>query len=361
MSCDSEGYITDLKLSNFSLVGTIPKSFGQLTSLYFIDMSNNSLTGTIPVELKNAPYLLSIDFSRNKLSGKVPAFLGNETFIGIIYLSHNQFSGPIPESLGKSVGLQVLDLSYNKLVGSIPSFKDSSSIQILDLSHNNLQGKIPKDIGLFYFYTLNLEYNSLTGRVPNEILELPSLNVLKLRNNRLSGFSPKMEMFALITLDLSNNLFTGTIDKLLNGSAASEINLANNFLVGSIPSYLSKARKLDLSGNSLSGKIPSSFTEFSYLNLYGNSFSGLIPIPLNSKSKNPSLKLGKNCLSYPQGWNRLVETQRSRLECKQLCYARSKAGSCYGHGACLFKNTQPKCICNPGYSPSITKLACLKN
>ncbi|KAK6155514.1 hypothetical protein DH2020_009762 [Rehmannia glutinosa] len=108
----------------------------------------------------------------------------------------------------------------------------------------------------------------------------------------------------LISLDLNDNNFTGTIPALLgNCSQLKTIFLNDNALFGPIPPELFRSRKikhLDLGYNLLSGIIPPEVGQcnsLEYLGLYNNHLSGEIPTELFSLHNLNSLYLSSNNLT----------------------------------------------------------------
>ncbi|KAF3448101.1 hypothetical protein FNV43_RR08811 [Rhamnella rubrinervis] len=87
---------TYIDFSSNKFHGEIPKEFGQLISLYGLNLSNNLLSGQIPSSFGNMRQLESLDLSRNHLSGKIPESLSNLSFLGFLNLSYNQLHGRIP-------------------------------------------------------------------------------------------------------------------------------------------------------------------------------------------------------------------------------------------------------------------------
>ncbi|KAJ7548643.1 hypothetical protein O6H91_07G020900 [Diphasiastrum complanatum] len=88
-----------------------------------VKLQNNSISGSIPVELGNLQQLSSLDLSNNNFSGEIPSSLGNLSHIQTMLLNNNSFQGGIPTTLTHLRDLQTLDLSYNNLDGSIPQFQ----------------------------------------------------------------------------------------------------------------------------------------------------------------------------------------------------------------------------------------------
>jgi hypothetical protein len=117
----SSGHVTQLKLPNNLLVGTIPSELGDLTYLTLLDLSQNQLTGPLPAELSQLTALQSLILSYNHLTGSLPPELGSLTNLTALHLSQNRLTGSIPAELGSLVNLQMLGLNGNLLLGNVPS------------------------------------------------------------------------------------------------------------------------------------------------------------------------------------------------------------------------------------------------
>ena len=140
----SNGYVTEIKLSDNNLKGEIPEMFGEtmpvtrseaetrgleivaaLRHLTGLNLSNNMLSGNIPSSLGNLAELITLDVSYNLLEGNIPESFANLVNVKVLSISHNNLAGEIPEAvlqsdLWKSVGDKV-DLTQNgdnKLTGA---------------------------------------------------------------------------------------------------------------------------------------------------------------------------------------------------------------------------------------------------
>lgn len=71
VTCNAEGHVIRLDLSDMRLTGTIPETLGFFEHLQELDLSHNDLTGFLPSDLRFAP-LSSLDVSGNGLRGIVP-------------------------------------------------------------------------------------------------------------------------------------------------------------------------------------------------------------------------------------------------------------------------------------------------
>ncbi|XVE51767.1 hypothetical protein DITRI_Ditri02bG0067300 [Diplodiscus trichospermus] len=155
--------VTEIKLSNLGLSGSMGYSLQSLTSLKELDLSHNNLAGDIPY----------------------------------ITLSN----------------LQRLNLAYNQFTGGVPySFNQMPSLQYLNLGHNRLQNQLSDMFGpLSSLSTLDLSFNSLTGDLPESFKNLTSINSMYLQNNQFTGTIDVLANLPVDNLDVSNNHFTGWI------------------------------------------------------------------------------------------------------------------------------------------------------
>ncbi|KAI5334050.1 PREDICTED: receptor [Prunus dulcis] len=281
--------LRDLSLRNCSFVGSYLAFLGNLTQIMRLDLSSNSFGGQIPWSFfLNLESLVSLNLGGNNYVGQFPEMYSNSTSNSSLYdFSKQQLVGPIPRHL------TTLFLDGNQLNGTIPSWLGSlPSLEVLYLKSNQLSGNIIEFQSRF-LSVLDLSDNKLDGLIPRSIFELENLKYLVLSFNNLSG-----------TLDLSHNSLTGTVGPLRwknlqyldlrNNSLQGELpipspstsyfSISNNQFTGEIPPMicsLNSLQILDLSNNKLSGKIHQCIGNFSQnllvLKLHNNKFHGVIP------------------------------------------------------------------------------------
>ncbi|HKL72490.1 MAG TPA: T9SS type A sorting domain-containing protein [Marinilabiliaceae bacterium] len=259
-----DGHVTELKLPENNLVGSIPISFGDLH------------------------HLNEINFNENKLSGSIPAEFGGLINLKVLRLYENKLSGPIPPEFGSLISLSLCDLGRNNLSGAIPpEIGQLINLTSLTLSVNNLSGALPTEISaLTKLWYLNLGYNQLSGSIPSSLGEITTLQDVYLNKNKLTGeIPPELGYLTnLRNLELGNNQLSGTIPISLG--------------------YLVNLRRLDLGVNQLSGPIPAEFgnlTDLYALYLDNNQLSGSIPAEFRFLDKLTSLYLYENQLSGVEG------------------------------------------------------------
>ncbi|XAR59418.1 Non-specific serine/threonine protein kinase [Bertholletia excelsa] len=181
-----------------------------------------------------------------------------------LILPNSQLLGSIPEDLGLIQHLRTLDLSNNSLNGTLPvSLFNNSELRVLSLSNNMIYGELP-DLaeGLAAeLQLLNLSDNALAGKVPEKLPLLRNLTVVSLRSNYFSGRIPG-GFDSVEVLDLSSNLFNGSLPMDFGGESLRYLNISYNKLTGSVSSEFAKKipanASIDLSFNNLTGEIPQS-------------------------------------------------------------------------------------------------------
>ncbi|KAJ0691491.1 putative leucine-rich repeat-containing, plant-type, leucine-rich repeat domain superfamily [Helianthus annuus] len=351
----------DLRYNKFN--GRIPSSLFSLQKVQQIELSNNDFVGLLTDFTKPLSSLDTLDLSNNKLEGEIPRSFFELGKLSVLLLSSNKLIGTIKTTdfQDRLSNLTTLDLSFNNfsvitsdnisLVSHLPKFsslnldscklhkfpnlRNQTSLQYLDLSNNNIERKIPNwlwEVGNRSLSYLNLSHNLLTGL--EEPYNFPSLNVLDLHSNHLSGVIPIPPQSATI-IDYSNNLFNSSLPEsigrdlsqayffsvsyclltgvipltLCNATFLKVLDLSNNRLHGIIPNCLIESGSnslgvLNLGNNNLSGQIKDTFPRSCLLNtldLHGNGIEGKIPESLVNCKMLEVLNLRKNNINdtYP--------------------------------------------------------------
>jgi Leucine-rich repeat (LRR) protein len=332
VTCDGgQTTVQQLSSGTNTLVGTLPASLGNLTSLGDLSLSGNQLTGSIPTELGSLANLQALDLGDNQLTGSIPPQLGNLTSLQFLYLYNNQLSGSIPAQLGNLTDLQSLLLYGNLLTGSIPTeLGNLTELRFLYLYDNQLTGSIPAQLGnLTNLQTLHLYNNQLTGSIPPDLGNLTNLQSLHLYTNHLTGSIPTAfgKLTELRHLHLYDNQLTGSIPPELGSLPdLSSLYLFGNQLTGSIPTELGNLTNLvsiSLAGNQLTGSIPTAFgnlTDLHSLDLAGNQLTGSIPTELGNLTNLQYLYLAMNHLtgSIPMQLGNLTNLQYLNLSENQV-------------------------------------------
>ena len=77
VTTDDDGRVTQIRLWENNLIGSIPADLGNLTSLQRLGLWSNDLSGEIPSELGNLSSLERMSLDDNQLSGGIPSELGS--------------------------------------------------------------------------------------------------------------------------------------------------------------------------------------------------------------------------------------------------------------------------------------------
>ncbi|KAK5838110.1 hypothetical protein PVK06_006837 [Gossypium arboreum] len=139
-----------LDLSWNSLGGSLPSLIGKFEYLFYLDLSNNSFSGEIPESLTglenlvHKTALLKESSEQFTLVGPIWPSFGNLKNLHDLSLEENNLSGSIPDSISGMTSLEVLDLSRNNLSGEIPhSLARLSFLSVFNVSYNRLYGDTP--------------------------------------------------------------------------------------------------------------------------------------------------------------------------------------------------------------------------
>ncbi|KAG6683297.1 hypothetical protein I3842_12G005800 [Carya illinoinensis] len=274
-------HMTWMDVSANHLDGKLPENIGKIfPNLVYLNLSNNNLEGNLPSSIGGMLYLEVLDFASNNFSGGVPRGLNTDCLsLWILNLAHNSFNGTIlvgknqrilqmrdnqftsiTPVFNSTVDLSYLDISNNRILDTIPRWLGNmSGLTTLVMANNNFYGRVPCELSMTG--TLDLSHNLFTGSLPF-CLNLPKLQHLYLQGNEFTGSIPKVlfNSSSLLTLDIGDNNFTGNISveiKQLQGLRI--LLLSGNHFTGIIPNQLCLLRMIrimDLSKNAFSGTIP---------------------------------------------------------------------------------------------------------
>ncbi|KAL2932484.1 hypothetical protein RDABS01_001151, partial [Bienertia sinuspersici] len=319
-----------LDISNNLFDNSLPSGIGSLASLQNLTLAGNNFSGSIPGSVSGLTSLQSLDLSRNSFSGSLPSSLTKLGSLVYLNLSNNEFNKKIPKGFDLITSLEVLDLHGNMFDGNLDNelllfstavhvdlssnqLENSGSedkflagvsetIKYLNLSHNRLTGSLIGQTQLFEnLKVLDLSYNMLSGKLP-EFNFVYDLEVLRLSNNRFSGFVPndllKGDPLLITELDLSGNNLTGTISIILS-TTLHTLNLSSNDLSGELPVLIGECSILDLSNNQLKGNLTilEKWGNIEYLDLSQNRLTGPIPETKSQFLHLNYLNLSHNSLS----------------------------------------------------------------
>ena len=135
--------ITEIKLQENNLVGTIPSELGQLQKLQVLSLEENNLSETFPQGMANSIDLRHINLSKNKFIGTINPSFKNLKLLEYLDISENLFSSTVPSSFGRLPSLKTLKASDNAFSSALPSdFYKLRNLVHLALANNFLEGEV---------------------------------------------------------------------------------------------------------------------------------------------------------------------------------------------------------------------------
>ncbi|XP_027174118.1 receptor-like protein 33 [Coffea eugenioides] len=369
--CDDAGHVIDLDLSSDSITGNLddssslfslqflqrlslagnsfdstdlPKGFGLLNQLVYLNLSETGFAGQIPSNFSRMSRLVTLDLSTFSLSYLLSLKLENPNLNMLVQnltrLIELRLDGVDIAAAGVDwcnavssalLDLQVLSLSNCNISGPFDSsLAKLQSLSVVKLDGNKFSASLPGFFAKFAnLTTLSASSCDLLGEAPQQIFQLPTLRTIDLSNNReLGGCLPEFpENGFLESLDLSYTSFSGNLpdsvgnlkklsslklfgcnfsgpipSSISNLSELVSVDLAVNYFTGSLPSFtLSRnLSSVSLRDNKLMGKIPlewEGLKHLTILDLSNNSLSGELPALLFSLPSLESLKLPNNQFS----------------------------------------------------------------
>ncbi|OAY71276.1 LRR receptor-like serine/threonine-protein kinase GSO1, partial [Ananas comosus] len=288
----------DLSLNNFSEI-RIPKYFGSLKNLRYLNLSGACFSAMVPPQLGNLSKLHYLDLSSFHCDTNIRvdnilwlAHMSSLHYLNMSFVNMS-FATYWLQAINMLPSLKYLDMSWTSLPTipiSLP-YLNITTLGVLNIAGNNINSTLPRWLrNLTSITHLDLSSNEFHGFIPDELSCLKSLNVLSLGSNNFEGMSPKAfsNLCSLNTLDLRRVGFSGEINKWaerLPSCAQQNIQnlyFKNNELSGNLSGWLENMTSLteiDLSGNSLNGTIPLGvwrFTNLTRLYLQSNFFEGTI-------------------------------------------------------------------------------------
>ena len=194
------------------------------------------------------------------------------------YNLYNNKLTSIPSTV-TAVQLTSCNLNTNLITGSLSLDNFNNGITYLNVSNNKLSGSIPNPSSSYNLLTYDLHDNYFTGSI--DLQGCYNLAYFNASNNRLSG-SFNIENTGNITyFSASNNHLVGNIPALSVVSYPIQyFNVSNNKLTGSLDiSYATYLKYLDVSNNNLTGGV-SSFTNafLEYFNCSNNQMTASFPL-----------------------------------------------------------------------------------
>lgn len=110
-----------LRLNANKLVGSIPNTLSNLTSIEELHLNDNQLTGLMESWTK-LKAMKNLRLHGNVMQGTLPSSMGDMSQLKLLAAQNNFLTGSIPTSLGYLKQLSHLDLSNNYFQGELPTY-----------------------------------------------------------------------------------------------------------------------------------------------------------------------------------------------------------------------------------------------
>ena len=182
-------WLNSLRLHNNSLLGEIPSSLWNCTTLGILDLGLNKFAGSIPNWIGIClPNLMILIIHSNKLNNHMPIELCRLTSLQIFDAANNNLSGTIPRCFNNFSQMA----TKNNLGGESTFFLVATGVGtyniLLDSAIVVTKGREDKyDTILKFVRSLDLSNNSLSGEIPKQLTSLQGLWSLNLSRNHLRG------------------------------------------------------------------------------------------------------------------------------------------------------------------------------
>ncbi|KAF8704896.1 hypothetical protein HU200_031137 [Digitaria exilis] len=337
------------KASRNNLSGNIPTSFCMVAEFQVLDLSYNNLSGPLPsCMMEDANELQVLSLKNNQLRGELPHNINESCSLEILELGGNWINGQLPRSLASCKYLEVLDIQNNQIIDSFPCWISIiPRLQVLVLKSNKFFGQVESSTTVNCEFPslriLDLSSNNLSGTLAEEwFTKLVSMMVTENNNEALvmqydypgaqvyqfetvltykgSDLTIEKVLKTLVFLDVSNNAFQGSIPATIGELVLlRELNVSHNSFIGPIPPQLDRLNileSMDLSSNELSGEIPQGLASLNFLttlNLSDNKLVGSIPeSPQFSTFSNNSF-LGNDGLCGPPLSKECINTTTPKM------------------------------------------------
>ncbi|KAE8716673.1 putative receptor protein kinase TMK1 [Hibiscus syriacus] len=233
--------VTRIQIPSQSVGGTLPPDLKNLSELTTFEVMNNQITGAIP-SLAGLSQLEVANFHTNNFSSFPPDYFTGLTSLTSIVLDYNKFEPwEIPQSIKEATSLRTFSANGANIQGRFPIFFDSTtfpSLAKLHLAMNKLEGGLPAELGGTMIQSLWVNGQSLNGTI-EVIQNMPSLTEVWLHGNQFVGPLPDFSnLTQLANLSVRDSQFTGVVPlSLLNLESLHLVNLTNNKLQGPTPKF----------------------------------------------------------------------------------------------------------------------------
>ncbi|KAG0569894.1 hypothetical protein KC19_6G123800 [Ceratodon purpureus] len=209
--------LTELRIDNCYLTGTLSPQIGNLKQLQFFYAGNNTMSGGLPKELGGLTSLRELTLWLSSWKSEIPVEFGKLVNLEYLNLRDSGLWGGLPSEMGALTRMKKLHLYNNILTGEIPStWQSMSRLSELRLSNNYISGEIPAWIWAYNLSNLQLQDNRLTGPFASNLSA--SVKRLEVQCNFLTGpIVPVIPTgFDNKSFDVDDNCFTEKMKRVEN-------------------------------------------------------------------------------------------------------------------------------------------------
>ncbi|CAH9140656.1 unnamed protein product [Cuscuta epithymum] len=242
VECDGMGRVKSINLSSMFVTGRLPPDINQLSSLKTLNLEMNKLSGPLP-PFSYLSSLEDLNLDNNNFTSVPPNFLSGLTNLRTVSINDVPSLAPwtFPGEITESSSLVSFSCGRCNLVGPIPDiFGSIPTLQILKLSYNNLTGGLPPSLAEsgIQVLVLNNQLSGLSGRV-DVLGNMEQVTQIWLHVNKFTGPIPDFSGSQFLSdLELRDNLLTGVIpDSFASLPKLSNVSLQNNMFQGPMPSF----------------------------------------------------------------------------------------------------------------------------
>lgn len=309
VSCTSD--VVELRLLGRNLRGTLPALLSELGNLTNFDLRNNSLSGSIPESYSAWRSMAIFLLGQNTLSGSLPAALsqwGSSLRQFIVF--DNNFTGTLPAEYSNWTNIEWFSVGLNQLSGVLPeSYANWTRVFQFSVYDNHFSGTLPSEYGQWgnHFNNLFASSNNFSGTIPAAYSAWSRLLEFEAHNNSFEGDFPNhfATVGTLVSLRLSDNLFSGTLNPKLGDNCGDLVTLEldHNHFDGLLPAsyrHCVALTKLNINDNNVQGTLPPEFSDLvnlQQLDLSSNALNGTIPAEYHRLSSLTNFNVANNLLT----------------------------------------------------------------
>jgi Leucine-rich repeat (LRR) protein len=240
--CSNAGAVTQLRLRDLGLGGTVTPNINEMTDLTYLELPNNGFTGAMP-SLAGMANLQNAYLHNNNFTSIPGDFFTGLTSVQSLYMDRNTgLNGTagwtIPEAITASTVLTNLSV-FSANLNSIPDYVTSMpSLRVLLAAYNNIPS-LPATLAGSNIEVLQINNQAGMKGTMAGCGQMPAVKVLWLQVNQLTGPIPDglVDAKGLSDLRLNDNLLVGQIPLGLANLSLTTAFLKNNDLSGQIPAF----------------------------------------------------------------------------------------------------------------------------